>query len=202
MKNHIILCILTFILTVSINAQDSIIKKRNFEKPEVQGFQIGTLSEQFEFLLQNSDAYKNYHVIKDDWFIKLQSQVNDSVSILKTQLTITSQQNLTLSNEVNALKSEILFNEEQLNEKDTISFLGIPLAKSTYNTIMWGILLISLGSMFYFLRKYKSSNDITNETLQQFKELEAEFNLSRSKALEREQLLNRKIMDLESKKKK
>ena len=59
--------------------------------------------------------------------------------------------------------------------RDRISFLGVPLLKITYNSIVWGIILIlGIIAVVLFLR-FMKSNAITKSTRKEYRVLEEEF---------------------------
>jgi len=195
--NKIFINILIFgAISLHINAQDSL--KTKFKK-DTQILINGSLSEQFDFIFKNSVNYKGVHVIKDEWLNKYQSHVIDSVNKLKTELTIEKQKLTTISNENNALTSEIAHNEDIINQINNISFLGIRLDKDAYQGILWSIIIVLGVAMSYFIYKYKNSHVLTKNAILRFEELETELNESRSKSLEREQALNRKLFDEQKK---
>jgi len=185
-----------FAISFHINAQDTLKTK---VKIDTQILINGSLSEQFDFIFNNSVNYKGVHVIKDEWFNKYQSHVIDSVNKLKTELTIEKQKLTTISNENNALTSEIAHNEDIINQINNISFLGIRLDKDAYQGILWSIIIVLGVAMSYFIYKYKNSHVLTKNAILRFEELETELNESRSKSLEREQALNRKLFDEQKK---
>jgi len=183
-------------ISFQINAQDSI---QTRVKIDTKILESGSLSEQFDFIYKNSNFYRGVHVIKDEWLNKYQSHVIDSVNKIKTELTIEKQKLTTLSNENKALNSEVANNEEVINKKDSISLLGLPLDKGTYQMIVWSLILGLGAALGYFIYKYKNSHILTKNAILRYEELETELNESRSKSLEREQALNRKLFDEQKK---
>ncbi len=67
---------------------------------------------------------------------------------------------------------------------------------------MWSFVGLLAMGLLLFLYQYKKSNEITKRTLQSYNELEAEHLNSKTRALEREQVLNRKLQDELNKQKK
>ncbi len=157
------------------------------------------LQNQFDFMMNRSDSYRGLHAIKDEWLLKYKSHVNDSINKLKTELTIAKQQLSTYQNENNALKSEVSINDDELQKKDSISFIGIPMSKAGFQGLMWSLVGILAAGLAYFAYSYKNSNLITKQAVRRYEELELEINEQRSKSLEREQSLNRQIFDLQKK---
>ncbi|MDO1502661.1 hypothetical protein Q2T40_21440 [Winogradskyella maritima] len=48
-------------------------------------------------------------------------------------------------------------------EKDSMSFLGIMVSKSTYNTILWSVMGCLLVFLLFFIYKFRNSNVLTQE---------------------------------------
>ncbi|HBK71770.1 MAG TPA: tRNA (guanine-N1)-methyltransferase, partial [Flavobacteriaceae bacterium] len=80
-------------------------------------------------------------------------------------------------------------------EKDNIKFLGIPLSKATYNTILWSIIAALTGLLLFFIGKFKRSNAITITANKDKSEIEEEYNDHRQRSIEREQKLRRELQD-------
>ena len=200
MKQHILYTLIFSLLTFQITAQDSLKKKSPINYTiDYKILDNGQLADQFDFMLKYSNSYKNYHVIKDDWLTKFKSHVIDSINKLKTEHAITKEKLTTVINENNALKSELKANEEVISQKNTLPILGLKLEKSSYQWIVWsliGLLSLLLG---YYIYKFKNSHVLTKNAMQSYEELETEFNDYRSRALEREQILNRKLFDEQKK---
>ena len=196
MKNLLIKSLVLFLLSFQLIAQDSIKKSKNID---IQTLDKGNLLEQKQFITENSFVKGSFISTKTDWLNKFHSHLLDSVNKLKTELTIAKQQATTITNENNALKSEVLQNEEMLLKKDSISFLGIPMSKVGYKSIMWILVTLLSAGLGYYVYKYKNSHVLTKEAILRYEELDEEFKESRSRALEREQLLNRKLFDEQKK---
>jgi len=196
MKNLLIKSLVLFLLSFQLIAQDSIKKSKNID---IQTLDKGNLLEQKQFITENSFVKGSFISTKTDWLNKFHSHLLDSVNKLKTELTIAKQQATTITNENNALKSEVLQNEEMLLKKDSISFLGIPMSKVGYKSIMWILVTLLSAGLGYYVYKFKNSHVLTKEAILRYEELDEEFKESRSRALEREQLLNRKLFDEQKK---
>ncbi len=159
----------------------------------------GTIEEQFEYVLKKSSNYQNYKVVKRSSLNTLKSHVIDSLkkekrALIESKVLIEKQKKDYLS-----LQQELQNINEQLNEvtksKDTIKLLGIPLKRDTFKTLIWSLLFILAFALLYFVYLFKNSNKITQQSLTDYNELENEYNTSRARALEREQVLNRKLQD-------
>ena len=78
---------------------------------------------------------------------------------------------------------------------DNISLFGLLLNKTTYNSILWGLIGVLLISLLFFIYKFKNSNVLTNEAKASLVDVEQEFEQFRKKTLEKEQKLRRQLQD-------
>ena len=159
----------------------------------------GPINEQFEFILENSNRYKNYKVVKRDWIEKLQKNVADSIRSIQQELSTEITKVASQQTEIEKLKADLATVNQKINdlntEKDSISLLGIQLSKGSYQTLMWGIIGVLLLLWLFFAYRFKASNAITKEANAKLAETEHEFEEHRKRALEREQQVRRKLQD-------
>jgi uncharacterized coiled-coil protein SlyX len=159
----------------------------------------GTISEQFDFILKNSNKYQDYKVVKRNWIEKLQRNVADSISAIQKDLSTEVAKVTTQQIEIEKLKADLAaVNQkiEDLNtEKDSMSLLGLQLSKGNYQTLMWGIIGLLTILWLFFTYRFKASNTITKEAKIKLAETEQEFEEHRKRALEREQQVRRKLQD-------
>jgi uncharacterized coiled-coil protein SlyX len=158
-----------------------------------------SIENQFIKILDQSNSFQEFKVIKKTRMKALQTNVLDSIGALKAQITtsqvVIEKQNSEielLTQNLNTTKSNLA---ASIEKEGGIEFLGILTEKTTYNTIVWSIILgliAILGLIFY---KYKSSHVIIKEIKLKLTELEADFDAHRRKTLENEQLLRRKLQD-------
>jgi septal ring factor EnvC (AmiA/AmiB activator) len=157
------------------------------------------IEEQFDMVIKKSGKFQEYKVVKLVWLNKLKSNTVDTLKTLESKLN-------TSSNKINEQKTTIANLEESLaktkedltmvtNEKDSMSFFGVAVTKSSYNTIILVIIGILLTSLGFFVYKFKNSNAVTLQAKKTLAETEAEFEDHRRRALEREQKVMRKLQD-------
>ena len=174
-------------IAVNVNAQETTQQLPN------------TVENQFKGLYKNSNNYQIYKVVKKNEFLKLQKNVIDSISVLKKDITSKQKQIDTHLSSIKDLQAKITTLNTNLTssieKEDAISFLGIPLKKGTYNTIMWSVILGLFTALAFFIFKFKNSNSVTKETKDLLLEVEQEFESHKKKALEREQKLRRELQD-------
>jgi peptidoglycan hydrolase CwlO-like protein len=183
-----------FVLCFSI-----FVNAQNVAKNAKLQLKDGTISEQFEFILKNSNKYQDYKVVKRNWIEKLQRNVSDSISAIQKELSTEVAKVATQQAEIEKLKADLnTVNQkiEDLNtEKDSMSLLGLQLSKGNYQSLMWGIIGVLTILWLIFTYRFRASNAITKEAKIKLAETEQEFEEHRKRALEREQQVRRKLQD-------
>lgn len=161
--------------------------------------QINSIEQQFKALIERSNTYQDYKVIKISELSILQRDIRDSLGLLRTKISeseaLLSEQAAMIQNntqEINTLTQEVQLAQENT---DSISFLGMPTEKSKYNFIMWSLisaLLIISGFLYY---RYKKTHVDTTDALKRLDETEEELENLRKRSLEREQKVRRELQD-------
>lgn len=166
----------------------------------------GSINEQFEYILRKSTNYQEYKVIKKTSINKLKTNVIDSLKKDKNELLVykdslqkKEEEYLALQNEIKGVNAEL---KAVTDAKDTIKLLGIPLKRNVFKVILWSLIGILSIALIYFIYIYKNANLVTQKSLKDFNELDEEYNSAKTRALEREQVLNRKLQDELNKQKK
>lgn len=186
----LIIFISLFFISITISAQSR----------KVEGsLNEGSIQEQFDYLFKISPKWQDYRSIKVNKLFKFRNNVYDSLKLGRKKYL--ESQNVIASQKVNidSLNSKLKATNVNLSsvteEKDNIKFLGIPLSKATYNTILWSIIAALTGLLLFFIGKFKRSNAITITANKDKSEIEEEYNDHRQRSIEREQKLRRELQD-------
>ena len=205
MKVYKILLFLAFLLAVNLQfAQDA------EDDDDKLSLDEGPISNQFDYIAKRSGNYRadgvRYEVVKESNLFKIRKNVLDSIAAMnkKTgELKATISEHETTITSLNKKLDETTTNLALVTEeKDSMSFIGIPVSKGTYNFILWTIiggLFLMLGLFIY---RFRNSNILTQEAKQNLSELEIEYEDHRRRALEREQKISRQLQDEINKQKK
>lgn len=161
--------------------------------------ETNTLPEQFDEVVNKSNSYQEFKVVRKTSLESLKRSVVDSISVYQQALAqmqseIESQkiENDLLQTNLAETNSKL---EESMDKQDGISFLGILLTKGLYNAIVWTIIIVLALLLALFVSRYMNSNKTTSSLQLKLKETEDEFENHRQRAIEREQQLNRKLLD-------
>ena len=170
----------------------------------------GPISNQFDYIAKRSGNYRadgvRYEVVKETNLFKIRKNVLDSIAAMNkktSDLKSTIAEHETTITSLNKKLEETTTNLSSVTEeKDSMSFIGIPVSKGTYNFILWTI----IGGLFLllglFIYRFRNSNILTQEAKQNLSELEIEYEDHRRRALEREQKISRQLQDEINKQKK
>lgn len=158
-----------------------------------------TIDTQFSDLIENSNTYQTYKVIKISELGLLQRNIRDSISTLKTTIkeseSIISEQNNkidSISHQIEGLNTEL---EQTQKKVENINFLGISTQKSSYNFIMWSIIIALLLVSSILFISFKKRNNDTKDARDKLAETESELESLRKRSLEREQKVRRELQD-------
>ena len=205
MKFYRILLIVAFLFVANQQFAQS-----TEEEDDKLSLDEGPISNQFDYILKRSGNYRadgvKYEVVKETNLFKIRKNVLDSISVMnkKTgELKSTIAEHETTITSLNKKLEETTTNLSSVTEeKDSMSFIGIPVSKGTYNFILWTIIggLFLLLGLFIF--RFRNSNILTQEAKQNLSELELEYEDHRRRALEREQKISRQLQDEINKQKK
>lgn len=190
MKLIKLLPIFLLLCSITINAQNS---------QETQTINSGTIENQFDYLIKNSNRYEDKKVVKRVWLDQLKSNVSDSLNVLRKELATTKNILSEKEAEITKLTSTLNLSNDSVaklsNEKGSMSFFGMLISKPLYNTILWSIIGVLLLGLIIYILRFGRSNTITKEANNKFFELETEYESHRQRSLEREQQLRRKLQD-------
>jgi anion-transporting ArsA/GET3 family ATPase len=197
MKNQYALTLFFFLLSsILCFSQEA---QTDTTAQETNSLTGGTISSQFDYINRVSNSFQEYKVIKQTNLEKLRSNVIDSLDVFKNQL-VTVNQKLTehqarmqnLDVETEAVQLEL---KEAQEARDSFSFLGIPIHKNVYNTIMWAIVLGLTGALLFFLFKYTQSHKVIARARKDLGDTVEEFEQHRKNTLDRERKLKRELVD-------
>ncbi|EIA07631.1 hypothetical protein [Flavobacterium frigoris] len=161
---------------------------------------------QFDNLIDKSNDFQGYKVIKATSLLKLQSNVLDSLSVSKQKILANADFRNSQKRLIDSLQSKSTASKTVVSnlrsEKESISLFGIQLKKTFFKTLFFLIVLALIATLLFFIFQFKKSNAITIESKLALKESEKEFEIYKEKALEREQKAMRRLQDELNKRKK
>ncbi len=189
LRRPFILCFF-LCLAMSIMAQNTVLES-------------GTIDEQFEFVFDQSESYRDFKVIKQSKLKKLKTNLKDSINLIKSDLSKANSKINQSNNEAETLKNDLSSTQADLElaikEKDSFSFLGMLIKKTIYNILMWTLVAGLLGFTLFFIYQFRNSHVVTAKTQSSLDEVNKKFDEYKKKTLVKEQELMRELQDYKNK---
>ena len=159
----------------------------------------GTLKSQFDFMMRKSTNYQGHKVIKKLSIDKFYKNFSDSLNTSYKDIVALNDKVLRQQSNVDSFKVQVNRLQEDVaqvtKEKNSFSLFGLLLKKNTYNTLMWGLILILGGALAFFVVRFKRSHGLTTKARNSYTKTKEEFDAFRQKTLEKEQKLMRELQD-------
>jgi preprotein translocase subunit SecF len=155
--------------------------------PEV--FDEGTLDEQFDYLQQRTTIYNNFRAIREDMFRKLRRNSLDSLNRAFQQINSLQQQISRQEQERSRLQDQLdqtlIERDDAVAGRDNLSFLGMEMNKSTFNTIILAVMGILVVILLILAVLYQRANSVASQKSREMNELQAEYEEYRKTSRER-----------------
>lgn len=192
-------------VTIALISVTTTFSQDDTDQDEKLSLNEGTIDNQFEYVIKNSNNYQEFKVVKKTWLIELKAHTIDSLNAVRKKLTDSQATINSQSNEIAQLKTDLTTTKNDLqntkNENNSMALFGLQMSKGGYNALMWIIVAALLALLLLFVYKFKNSNTITKQAKKALLETEEEYEEYRRNALEREQKVRRQLQDEINKKK-
>lgn len=189
-KKILITTLFSLALCFSLKAQD------DDQQPQEP---LNTIDQQFTDLMNASNNYQEYKVVKKAGLQRFINNTRDSINSFKNEIEGYRNELRSEKAQVEKLNANLTQTQDSLNTTrakiDSIDFLGIPMEKSGYKGLMWGIVAILAIALIFFILRFRGSNVHTKEARRKQAETEQEFDDFRKKSLEKQQELGRQLQD-------
>lgn len=159
----------------------------------------GSIESQFEYILDNSNNYQEYKVVRKTYLDKIRTNVTDSIKSMRAEVSGAEESMSSHNQAVKTLQDSLSQTQASLDyaqkEKESFNFLGLLMPKSAYSSIVWSIIGILLVTLAIFIYRFRQSHEHTVVARKNLEELKEEFDQHRKRSMEREQRLNRQLQD-------
>lgn len=156
-----------------------------------------SLSGQYQYLLTKVYGYQRPTIAA---FYK---NVTDSLNIQKRKVKELQASLSSQTKAVKDLQSDVNTKEESLNEStskaDSISLLGIPMSKASYNMLMWGLVLVFGVTAAIVIMQSGSNRREAKYRTKLYDDLDEEYKTYKIKANEKEKKLARELQTARNK---
>jgi hypothetical protein len=137
------------------------------------------LKEQLNYIEEHTRIFENYRAIREDMFQKLMGNISDTLSSANKKIAILNSTVSGLKQTIDSLDSALETTNTRLENitrtKNSISVLGMEVAKVTYNTIMWLIIIGLASIMAIGFVVFKRNLSVTTTIKKELSELKDEF---------------------------
>ena len=168
--------------------------------------EINSIDNQFDKIYKKATNYKNYIVILKEQYLNLKSNVLDSLKDSKRLILEIENRLHTKNSTLKKTKEQLVsaeFNlKEVIQKANSMTFMGVQLNKTSYNLLLWLLIIFLISTSVYFIFKFKKSMVITKEARRILLENEKALEIHKKKSLVREQKLRRQLQDEINKQKK
>lgn len=168
--------------------------------------EINSIDNQFDKIYKKATNYKNYKVILKEQYLNLKSNVLDSLKDSKRLILEIENRLHTKNSTLKKTKEQLVsaeFNlKEVIQKANSMTFMGVQLNKTSYNLLLWLLIIFLISTSVYFIFKFKKSMTITKEAQRVLLENEKALEIHKKKSLVREQKLRRQLQDEINKQKK
>lgn len=184
-------------LSFSCWAQQGQQSTRTYRQRNIKATDTLDINNQMDFIIDNSDTYRMYKVIKKDWLNRVKKNIADSLAENHDRMATLNNTIESKNQTVDSLQTKITTLQDLNSKKDKVNILGMPVNKMGYHIFLWALAGLASILALYFYFQYKNAHKVTKDSVKRYNELDKEFNETRTKNIEREQALNRKILDAE-----
>lgn len=168
--------------------------------------EINSIDNQFDKIYNKATNYKNYKVILKEQYLNLKLNVLDSIKDSKRLILEIENRLHTKNSTLKKTKEQLVsaeFNlKEVIQKANSMTFMGVQLNKTSYNLLLWLLIIFLISTSVYFIFKFKKSMVITKEARRILLENEKALEIHKKKSLVREQKLRRQLQDEINKQKK
>jgi len=157
-----------------------------------------SLAGQYREIIQKSknDA-QGFKIVNPARLSSFQRNFSDSLRQTRNKLTEAQKQIAGQQKTITTLKADVAGKDKSLTESksmvDEISLLGISVAKSTYNWIMWGLVIVLAAAFAFVVIQSTSLRKEARYRTNLYSDLAEEFQAFKTKANDKEKKLAREL---------
>lgn len=160
----------------------------------------GSIDAQFNYLITRSRSQDaNFKIVRRSNIDIVRRNTLDTINQLKTQVSDLQTANSSTAATAASLQDSIQQLGRSLDAEqaktDSISFLGMDLDKSSYHLLVWAIIAVLALAFFITFFSYRKAKVDTDEYKRTVDQIQEELQTSKKRAMEREQVLKRQLMD-------
>jgi hypothetical protein len=157
-----------------------------------------SLAGQYREIVQKSkNNDQGFKIVNPVRLSNFNKSFSDSLRQTRSRLTEAQNKIASQTKTINTLQADVTNKDKSLTESrslvDDISLLGIPVSKSTYNWIMWGLVILLGAALAFVVFQSGSYRREARYRTKLFAELSDEFQLFKTKSNDKEKKLAREL---------
>jgi hypothetical protein len=157
-----------------------------------------SLAGQYREIIQKSkNNDQGFKIINPARLSSFNRNFSDSLRQTRSQLSEARKTIAVQNKTIGTLKTDVTSNEQKLTESrsmvDEISMLGVPVNKSTYNWIMWGLVILLGAGLAFVVFQSTSLRKEARYRTNLYTDLSEEFQAFKTKSNDKEKKLAREL---------
>ncbi|MBI1192977.1 MAG: hypothetical protein GC205_07375 [Bacteroidetes bacterium] len=158
-----------------------------------------TLPNQLQSLVERAATQEDFRVIRNTALMQFQANLVDSLGRMRKEQARSKTQLADL--EARLKKTEELLTQSETSyqeistQRDSMSLLGLPVSKTSYQSVVGVLLALLAGIAGFFYFRFRSRNGETSRVEKLLLETQEEFDQYKKRAIDREQRLKRELQD-------
>ena len=147
------------------------------------------LEAQLDYIHENTRVYNDFRAIRADIFLKMKRNVLDTINASKLEVEQLNSQSTernfrieTLNTDLTRTKNE---KDEAIKNQNSLSFFGIQMNKTLYNSIVWFIILGLVALAVMLIMLHRRSHLVTKQVKEELQTTQDEFDLHRKSSREK-----------------
>ena len=157
------------------------------------------LEQQFEEMLDASNRFQRFKVVRQDFLNAFMANVKDSLATYTDRIEELEGTIATQAGKIDEQAATIITRQDEItdlqSEKDSINLLGMPLSKTAYSLLMWSIVGVLFGALLLLLARMRLAVSESRAARAANEQTTAELEASRKSRLAVEQKLSRQLQD-------
>ena len=164
--------------------------------------QEATLSSQLTKILDESESYENYKVIKTNSLLKFKSTMLDSLFEYKQKISLLETEMAQIKADLDILKKDYTFTRSQLEASEaknaTIGFLWFQVNKESYNLVVWSFVALLLTFITILYLRIKHVCAVVKRVKTAYSKIMDEYRMQRHQSVEKQMKLKREIQTMQN----
>lgn len=164
--------------------------------------QESSLSGQLSSIMEESESYESYKVIKTSKLIKFKSTMLDSLFEYKQKISLLETEMAQIKADLDILKKDYTFTRSQLEASEaknaTIGFLWFQVNKESYNLVVWSFVALLLTFITILYLRIKHVCAVVKRVKTAYSKIMDEYRMQRHQSVEKQMKLKREIQTMQN----